>query len=218
VAQEYRRGAGLSWPELAEGSPARKVIMKIISSTRRILAAGAALVLLPVLAGAQEPVKSFDQLNTRLKVGDTIWVTDAQGREIKGKIRDLGPSALTLDSGTAAIVQADAVRLIVERKPRPIARGALWGLGIGAAAGLALGIAVVAGCDDGDECAGAILVLGGLFGGWGAGTGAVIGALIPGKTLVLYRAPGATGASSARFSLAPVITPRHKGVAVSFSF
>jgi len=192
--------------------------MKIISSTSRILAAGAALLLLPVLAGAQEPVKSFDQLNTRLKVGDTIYVTDAQGRETKGKIRDLGPSALTLDSGTAAIVQADAVRLIVERKPRPIGRGALWGLGIGAAAGLALGVAVVAGCDGDDDCAGAILVLGGLFGGWGAGTGAVIGALIPGKTLVLYRAPGTAGASSARFSLAPVITPARKGVAVSVRF
>ena len=192
--------------------------MKIISSTSRILAAGAALVLLPVLAGAQEPVKSFDQLSTRLKVGDTIYVTDAQGREIKGKIRDLGPSALTLDSGTAAIVQADAVRLIVERKPRPIGRGALWGLGIGAAAGLALGVAVVAGCDGDDECAGAILVGAGLFGGMGAGTGAVIGALIPGKTLVLYRAPGTAGASSARFSLAPVITPARKGVAVSVRF
>ena len=36
---------------------------------------------------AQEPVRDFSQLNTRLKPGDTVWVTDAQGREIKGKIR-----------------------------------------------------------------------------------------------------------------------------------
>jgi hypothetical protein len=118
----------------------------------------------------------------------------------------------------AAIVQADAVRLITERKGRPIGKGALWGLGIGAAAGLALGIAVVAGCDDGDECAGAILGLGAFFGGIGAGTGAAIGALIPGKTLVVYRAPGAAGATSARFSLAPIITPARKGVAVSVRF
>jgi len=192
--------------------------MKIISSKSRILAAGAALLVLPALAGAQEPVKSFDQLNTRLKPGDTVYITDAQGREIKGKIREFGPSALTLDSGTAAIFQADAVRLIVERKPRPIGRGALWGLGIGAAVGIALGIAVVASCNDGDECAGAILVGAGLFGGIGAGTGAVIGALIPGKKQAVYRAPGAAGASSARFSLAPVITPARKGVAVSVRF
>jgi len=192
--------------------------MKSITSAGRILAAGAALLVLPALAGAQEPVKSFDQLNTRLKPGDTVYITDTQGREIKGKIREFGPSALTLDSGTAAIVQADAVRLIVERKPRPIGRGALWGFGIGAAAGLALGVAVVADCHDGDECAGAILGLAGFFGGIGAGTGVVIGALIPGKTLVLYRAPGSTGASSARFSLAPVITPARKGVAMSVRF
>jgi len=192
--------------------------MKIISSTSRILAASAALVLLPVLAGAQEPVKSFDQLNTRLKPGDTVYITDAQGREIKGKIREFGPSALTLDSGTAAIFQADAVRVIVERKPRPIGRGALWGFGIGAAAGLALGVAVVAGCHEGDECTGAIPALAGFFGGIGAGTGAVIGALIPGKKQAVYRAPGSTVASSARFSLAPVITPARKGVAVSVRF
>lgn len=39
----------------------------------------------PALAVAQEPVKAFDQLSTRLVVGDTIFVTDAQGREIKGR-------------------------------------------------------------------------------------------------------------------------------------
>ena len=42
------------------------------------------IILLPALAAAQDPVKSFDQLNTRLKIGDTIYVTDAQGREVKG--------------------------------------------------------------------------------------------------------------------------------------
>ena len=77
---------------------------------------------------------------------------------------------------------------------------------------------MVADCHDGDECAGAILVGAGFFGGIGAGTGVVIGALIPGKTLAVYRAPGAAGASSARFSLAPVITPARKGVAVSVRF
>jgi len=79
------------------------------------------IVLLPAASAAQEPVKSIDQRNTRIKVGDTVWVTDAKGREIKG------------------------------------------------------------------------------------------------PKLVVYRTPGAPGAPSARFSLAPVSTPRTKGVAVSFS-
>ena len=51
------------------------------------------------LAAAQEPVTSFDQLNTRLKVGDTVWITDAQGREVTGKIRALSPASLLLDAG-----------------------------------------------------------------------------------------------------------------------
>jgi len=173
------------------------------------------LVLAPVAATAQEPVTSFDRLNTRLKVGDTIWVTDAQGREVKGKIRDVGPSALTLDSGTAAIVQADAVRLITERKSGPIGRGALYGLLAGASGGAILGASAAGG--SGGECndnCGAILA--GIFGVMGAGVGAVIGAVIPGQTLVVYRAPGAPPPT--RLSLAPLISPRTKGVAVSFAF
>jgi len=43
--------------------------------------------LAPPVARAQEPVKTFDQLNTLLKVGDTIRVTDARGREHQGKVK-----------------------------------------------------------------------------------------------------------------------------------
>ena len=54
------------------------------------------------------------------------------------------------------------------------------------------------------------------LGAVGASIGAVIGAAIPGKEVVVYRAPGTSG--GAHLLLAPVITPRTKGVAVSFSF
>ena len=69
-------------------------------SNRRIVLAISACCLLgvlPTLSAAQEPVRAFDQLNTRLKVGDTVYVTDVQGREVKGKIRELSGSALSLD-------------------------------------------------------------------------------------------------------------------------
>ena len=56
----------------------------------------------------------------------------------------------------------------------------------------------------------------GLYAGAGAGIGALVDALIPGPKRLVYRAPGGSG--SARLSLAPVITPRTKGVAVSVSF
>jgi hypothetical protein len=32
-----------------------------------------------MLAAAQAPVTSFTRLNSRLKAGDTVWVTDAPG-------------------------------------------------------------------------------------------------------------------------------------------
>ena len=177
----------------------------------------AAALAAPSPALAQEPVTSFDQLSTRLKPGDTVYVTDAQGREIKGKIRDLSPSALTLEGDSAGTLQSDAVRFVKQRKGKPIAKGAWWGLAVGG--GLGITWLAIAAQDSGDGNAGiGVAILGGCA-AIGAGVGAAIGAAVPAKTLVVYRAPGAPGsAASARFSVTPVITPRAKGVAVSVAF
>ena len=56
----------------------------------RIAALVGVVLLAPAGTWAQEPVKTFDQLDMRLKVGDTIWVTDAQGREIRGRSGNSG--------------------------------------------------------------------------------------------------------------------------------
>ena len=87
----------------------------------------AALLAAPVQAAGQEPVKSFDQLNARLKVGDTVWVTNAQGREIKGEIQSLAPDALTLEVDGARTFTAHDVRVIHERKRDSLKNGALIG-------------------------------------------------------------------------------------------
>jgi hypothetical protein len=172
------------------------------------------LVLAPAAATAQEPVTSFDQLNTRLKVGDKVWVTDAQGREVQGKIHSLSPDALTLEARTPLSFVPSDVRVIQERRPDSVKNGALIGMGAGMAVGIVSMFTLdFEGCSFG--CVAAVL---GYFGGIGAGAGALVDAMVPGKKQAVYRAPGAAGASSARFSLAPVITPRHKGFAVSFSF
>jgi hypothetical protein len=184
------------------------------------LAAAALVFVLPVLAAAQEPVTSFDQLNMRLKPGDTIWVTDASGREVKGKIRELRPSALTLERDGTRAIQADGVRLITTHTGRPVVRGAVYGLLIGAVGG-ALAVAVTPSENWGGWKALGAVAIAGLCGGAGIGVGALVGAVIPGKTLVIYRAPGTPGASEpprAGFSIAPIVTPRAKGVAVSVSF
>ena len=191
--------------------------MNTIASARRILAAAAATLLLPALSGAQESVKSFDQLNTRLRVGDTIWVTDAQGREIKGKIRDLSATSLLLDAGgTPQDLQAARVATIQLQPKDSLKNGVLWGAVAGAVTG-ALSCLLNPQCGGDDEIAAAVsLGLAGVGAAAGAGIGAGLDATIKGPRLVIYR--GAGTHSAARFSLAPLITPRHKGVAVSFAF
>jgi hypothetical protein len=169
------------------------------------------IVLLPVVATAQEPVTSFDQLNTRLKVGDTVWVTDAQGREIKGRIRGLSATSLLLDAGgSPQDLQAARVGTIRVQQSDSLKNGALIGLAAGAVAGALVMVAVCegeAGCAPGGALLGA---------GAGAGIGVGIDAARGGKKVLAYRAPGASG--SARLSLAPLITPHTKGVALSYSF
>ena len=186
--------------------------MKLTSAAA--VAVLAAMLGAPAPAAAQEPVKSFDQLNTRLKVGDKVWVTDAQGRELQGKIHSLSSDALTLGTDGARTFAARDVSAIRERPPDSLKNGALIGFGVGG--GLALGacLSYAEGSDDGGWCAALV----GIYGALGAGLGVGIDALIPGKKRVAYRAPGAAGAAQARLSVAPVIMPRHRGVAVSFSF
>jgi hypothetical protein len=169
------------------------------------------IVILPALSAAQEPVQSFDQLGTRLKVGDTVWVTDAQGREIKGRIRGLSATSLLLDAGgSPQDLQAARVGTIRVQQPDSLKNGALIGLVAGAVSGA---LAMVAVCEGEAGCGAGGAVLGA---GAGAGIGVGIDAARGGKKVLAYRAPGAPG--SARLSLAPVITPRTKGVVVAYSF
>jgi hypothetical protein len=177
-----------------------------------------ALVATPAAAGAQEPVKSFDQLGTRLKPGDTVWVTDAQGREIKGKIESLGAEALTLNADGSRTFPARDVTLVRERQRDSLKNGTLIGLGVGGGIALAWCLGAVSASDyyaeeDASvECAEGTIV----FGGLGTLIGLGIDAALPGKMRVAYRAAGAGG--HARLSIAPVITSRTRAVAVSFTF
>jgi hypothetical protein len=173
------------------------------------------LVAMSVRAAAQEPVRSFDQLNTRLKPGDTVWVTDMQGRETRGKIQGLAPNALTLNADGARTFAARDISSIRERQQDSLKNGALIGFGVGGGLALVACLSSAEGSDDAGWCAGLGV---GFYGAVGAGLGVGIDALVPGKKRVAYRAPGTAGAAQARVSVAPVMTPRRKGVAVAFSF
>jgi hypothetical protein len=204
----------------------------VMRLTTPAVAIVAALLAAPVLAGAQEPVTSFDQLNSRLKVGDTAWVTDAQGREIKGKIRDIQPSSLVIEADGMKTFQASDVRQLVERGTCSRTSCLLWGLAGGTGAGIVAAFATrgpmsstwcLATAPEGVYCASTRMGLGDeayLLIPAGAGVGLAVGAIFASRAVgpkrVIYRAPGASG--SARLSVAPVITSRTKGVAVGFSF
>jgi hypothetical protein len=170
------------------------------------------LLLAFALAAAQEPVRDFSQLNTRLRPGDTVWVTDVQGREVKGRIGTLSPDTLTLSSDEARSYAAADVRQMRQRRPDPLWNGALIGFAVGG--GLGLGLGNFSGSWSwGDAAVGALMI-----GAIGMGIGVGVDALIPGKRLVVYRAPGSSGSLPARLSIAPVVTPRARGALVSFAF
>ena len=171
------------------------------------------LLLAFALAAAQEPVRSFDQLDTRLKPGDTVWVTDAQGREIKGKITSLAAEVLALKADGSRTFSAADVRLVEERRGDSLLNGGLIGFGIG---GVGFGLTCLATIDDQDRGWCALVTV--VYGGIGAAAGVAVDALIPGKKIVVYRAPAPGGARTSRLSVSPLVTPRTKGVALSFAF
>ncbi len=184
-----------------------------LAATAILVAAFAAA---PVVTAPQEPVKSFDQLNTRLVPGDTIWVTDGEGREVKGKVQSLSSNALSLDANGPRTFAARDVSVIRERPRDSLKNGTLIGLGIGGGLATAWCIGAIATDEHpGVECPEGFIV----FGGLGTLLGLGIDALIPGKKIVVYRAPGPAGAPGhARVSIVPVVTPRTRGVALSYSF
>jgi hypothetical protein len=179
----------------------------------------AAALCVPATASAQEPVASFSQVGDRLKPGDTVWVTDAQGREVKGRIGSVTAETIALEGDAAPAFQAGEVRLVRHRDP---ARRIWTGAAIGAIAGLGVGIAACAAYPKDDPLRGdACLMAVGLTWMPGFGAGALVGAAFPGKKqAIVYRAPGPEGKPGAelRASIAPMISPRAKGVAVAFSF
>jgi len=176
-----------------------------------------ALVLLPAPCAAQEPVRSFDELSTRLKPGDSIAVRGASGLEVSGTLRDMSASSLTIDHAGLRVFEADDIREVTMEKPRSKGKWAGLGFLAGAAIGAALPLATM---DDADTIVmsrgAAALVMGGLLGGVGAVAGLAV-AGTPARTLV-YRAPAPPRGRQAQVYVAPVVTRRAKGVALSFAF
>ncbi len=190
----------------------KEVIMGRPSAARHVATAAALVALLiailPALSAAQEPARSFDQLNALLKVGETVWLTDGQGRQVTGRIAELHDASITVEGDSGGTFPAEAVREIQHTHRDSVWTGGLIGLGSGMVTGF-----VLAGnaCGKNAECR----LHEGLFGALGLGIGLIADALSRDK-VVAYRA--ARPSPGTHVSVKPLISPRTKGVAVSLAF
>ena len=149
-----------------------------------------------------------------LRRGVGVYVTDADGRRLKGTISEVSSTELTvtqwLDRWTLAPTDVRKIEL-----QDPLKNGIWWGLAVGAAtvSGSCFSrLYTKALCGSGSDSA-AAAILGVLFHGLPyAAIGAVVGGLVDASSIhtTLYEAPGTT-----RLTLSPTLSPGGAGVQVS---
>ena len=166
----------------------------------------AAVAVTASLAEAQRV--TFDRLALQLNQGDSVTVTDSDGRRLRGRVVDLSASTLAL--------QVDGLRRDLNRGDiSAVQRRERDSLKNGAAIGFASGVAVLVGLvlPDGDLNPTGFMIVGSLFGAAGAGIGAGLDALHE-ETQVIYR----TTPSNRRLAVSPVVSPERQGVSVALGF
>ena len=151
---------------------------------------------------------SFDQMRLLVRLGDVVTVTDASGHQVKGRLAGLTDTSLSLVGDNRMFAQGEVEA--VSRHDHAHARtGALWGFGVGAGLGILVGQSFCQySCNPAAYAAGALL-----YGGLGAGIGVGISAMIPTEQLVFR-----SRSSTARLTVAPVVSPTSQALAVSLRF
>ena len=177
-----------------------------------------ALLFVPASLEAQE---TFAPLDAGLKVGEKVHVlVDApcaaqkcSGELVKGRIAELSAESVVLSDGSNHRQVAVADVSYVERPADRLWNGVLAGFGVGFGAGF-----VAASADCGSGCIfdgpGVATAVGLLFGGVGAGVGAISDALISRPRVVFVRS--ATGARVT--TVTPMVGTKGSGIRVSVSF
>ena len=161
------------------------------------------------LAEAQNT--SFDRLALLVDPGDTITVTDKDGRRLKGRLLNLSPTTLALQAGGLRHeLDGGDISFVRRRESDSLKNGAIngavTGLGI-----VTVPLLILAGHPDVSPAA-AFLALP-LYVGVGAGIGAGLDALIE-NSRVIYKAPP----SRRRLAVSPVLSSERQGLSVSFGF
>lgn len=162
---------------------------------------------------AQTPTVSFADLHTRLKIGDSIIVTEDGGRTTKGELRQVSDTMLVVGRRMDAVKVPGANVLRVAQPVRFLRRGALIGL----AAGFTFGAVTAARSDCGIVCfstPSGVLLMGGLFGSIGMGAGAAVGTLIHRERVVFSRAV----TTRVEAGIAPALSPSGARLRVHLEF
>ena len=138
------------------------------------------------IAGAQPPATSFDDVQRRVKAGETILVTDNAGATIEGTVVQVSDTSLIVRSREHSLqLDASSVQRIV-RRVHTVRNGMLIGL----AAGFVVGAVLASNTECKVTCfssPGGVLLFGGLFASIGAGTGALVGSSIHRERVVFAR-------------------------------
>lgn len=162
---------------------------------------------------AEAPVQLSEGLAAAVKLGQTVLVVDMKGERHDGIVADVSPLSLVLvKSGKREEMGSNTIDRIMRNERDSLENGAAIGFLVGAGA---VFVPAAIYCLGDGYCGGADWSVFGfvsaIYGGIGAAIGTGIDALIRDHTVV-YRRNGGTSPS---FTIAPLVSSRTKGVALS---
>lgn len=191
------------------------VRMLTMLSRPRKVAVALALILSPLPANAQTVAQTFDELQSILRIGDAVQVTDSGGETVQGRIAGVSTNSISVTvDGRQRDVPEATIREIRRRRADPWWNGVLIGTAIG------VGVGAVTkerncgstDCGEGGLIDPGLYVFGAVI---GAGTGALADHLIS-KFDTLFSNPPITSARSVRFSA--ILWKGTKGLQMSVMF
>ena len=159
-------------------------------------------------AATAQSARNADGLQTTLRPGMTVWITDSSGREEKTRIEGItaGVVTTTTDGQIRRLRTADVMR-VRARQSDSLLNGALIGAGAAVASGLFL-CNLTEPWENCRDDVGPMLRIGAI----GAGVGIGIDALIRGRKTIYE------GAQGTRLHAAPILASRAKGLQIALSF